>query len=337
MEIFGVLIIYIMPYLAGYVGKRITGQKEMSQIETYLTGFFLLFLAQGFVFSAGVFLGWSFDTTCTVMQYVQLGIQVIFLILAGINLLPSKRKQVKIEKLRKEERILLCCMLIVFILVVLKIFASKEGMRSDALLETVRTTLSTGTMFQYHPLTGQKLELGLITSKKIVTLPLYYAYLTKLTGMDPAVLLYDVLGVQTLVTVYFVSALLISRVCSQVKRKVFLFELFLGLLLLSGDYYKETLSYHLIYNGYLGMTISLGVILPYLLYLIYSWYMDETKDQIITWKNRILYLARMALCFMASFFITGLATGCLFLLLAMVVAGICCLLITLWEVKACRE
>ena len=337
MDILGVLLIFIMPYLAGYVCKEITRQKEMSQIETYLTGFFLLFLVQGLVFGAGVFAGRDFETACRFMNGAQGLIVVLFLVFGAIRLMPAHRGHIKREPFRKEEKILLGITLFLFALVLAKIFYSTEALRDDAVLETVRTTLSTGTMFQYQPLTGQKMELGMIISKKIITLPLYDAYLVNLTGIEPSVLLYDVLTVQTLVAVYLSTLLLVSRIYEKARRKSILFAMFLGMLLLSGDYFKETLSYHIVYNGYLGMTICMAVILPYLLFLLYSWYMEENREQAVSWKRRALYFFKIVLCFLTSIFITGIATGFLFLFLTLVVAGVCCLVITLMEVHACRE
>ena len=54
MGIIGVLFIFLLPLVAGSALNTILRQKETSQIETYLIGFFLLFFLQGVVFFPSV-------------------------------------------------------------------------------------------------------------------------------------------------------------------------------------------------------------------------------------------------------------------------------------------
>ena len=51
MNYIGIVLILILPMFAGTVFNIIFKQKETSQSETYLTGFFSLFLLQGVVFA----------------------------------------------------------------------------------------------------------------------------------------------------------------------------------------------------------------------------------------------------------------------------------------------
>ena len=91
------------------------------------------------------------------------------------------------------------------------------------------------------------------------------------------------------------------------------------------------------YQGYEGSTICFAVILPYLLYLSASWYKKELEEEKNTLKNRVMHLLNIALGLAFSVVITGLGTGFVFLFMAMVIAGICCLLRSIKEVRECRE
>ena len=116
-----------------------------------------------------------------------------------------------------------------------------------------------------------------------------------------------------------------------------MFWLVYGLLLLAGDYHTDTMAYRMLYRGYDGTTICFGVILPYLLYLIVSWYKLESGEETVTLGVRVMYVLKMLLGFAVSVVITGLGTGFVFLFMATVIAGICCLLKSIKEVRECRE
>ena len=79
------------------------------------------------------------------------------------------------------------------------------------------------------------------------------------------------------------------------------------------------------------------MILPYLLYLVISWYKQESGVEAVAPAVRVMYVLKMLLGLAVSVVVTGLGTGFVFLFMAMVIAGICCLLKSIKEVRACRE
>ena len=121
------------------------------------------------------------------------------------------------------------------------------------------------------------------------------------------------------------------------RGKMYVYWTVYGMLILAGDYHPDTLAYRLLYQGYEGITICFGVLMPYLLYLILSWYRDESDEESPTIKDRIGYVLKIALVFACSMVITGLGTGFLFLFLTGSVAAVCCLLKSIKEVRACKE
>jgi len=238
---------------------------------------------------------------------------------------------------RKKDKFLFAGMLAVFALLIVRMVLGMNILREDIVMETVNTTVSTGTMFVHHPLTGTVMDGGMIMSKKIVTLPLFYAVFVELFGIEAKIFLYLAVNVMVLVCSLYACALLLNKVTAVTRSKLYAYWLVYGLLLLSGDYHKSALTYRLLYQGYEGMTICFGVMMPYLLYLILSWYRSESAEEKMTVYARVTYLLKIALVFACSMVITGLGTGFLFLFMTGVVAAVCCLIKSIKEVRACRE
>lgn len=340
MDIIGAIFFMVLPFMAGYSCKSILRWKETNQIETYLIGFFFLFFLQALVLIPCVWLGKSLTQACSMMYILTLVLVVLFAgSLVTEFILKRKNTEAKPVKTvwRKADRAYYLLLILVFFLILLRMALGMDMLRDDIVLETVLTTQQSDSLFVTHPLTGRVMEGGMITSKKIVTLPLYFACVAQMTGLEADFLLYFVVGVMTLLASYYAHALLFSQVSNPTRGKMYIFWIVFGLLVLAGDYSSNTISYRLMYQGYEGSTICFAVILPYLLYLIASWYKKELEEEKNTLKNRVMHLLKIALGLAVSVVITGLGTGFVFLFMAMVIAGICCLLRSIKEVRECRE
>ena len=340
MYIIGAVLLFIMPYLAGRTCKGILRWKETNQIETYLIGFFFLFFLQAVVFIPFVWLGKSLSAAVEVLYILALLLVLLFVLCMGIDVMGRRKKGIEPvakQSWRKTDRACFFMMLMVFLLVLLRMALGVNLLREDIVLETVLTTIQSDSLYVTHPLTGQVMEAGMISSKKILTSPLFYAGVVQMTGVDTEIFLYFVMGVMTLVCSYYASALLFSQVSSNTRSKRYIFWIMMGLLILSGDYHSGVISYKLLYQGYEGNTICFAVILPYLLYLIVSWYRKESEEEKNTFGIRFMYLTKIVMAFAVSVLLTSLGSGFVFLFMAMVIAGICCLLKSIKEVRACRE
>ena len=340
MYIFGAILFMVLPYMAGYSCKSIFRWKETNQIETYLIGFFFLFFLQAVVFIPFVWLGKSLSDAVDVLYILALSLVVLFVLCMGIHVIGGRKKgtePVVKQPWRKTDRACFFMMLMVFLLVLLRMALGVNLLREDIVLETVLTTIQSDSLYVTHPLTGQVMEAGMISSKKILTSPLFYAGVVRMTGVDAETFLYFVMGVMTLLCSYYASALLFSQVSSNTRSKRYVFGIIMGLLILSGDYHSGLISYKLLYQGYEGNTICFAVILPYLLYLIVSWYRKESEEEKNTFGIRFMYLTKIVMAFAVSVLMTSLGCGLVFLFMAMVIAGICCLLKSIKEVRACRE
>ena len=341
MYIIGVILLFILPFAAGCACKGILRWKETNQIETYLIGFFFLFFLQGVVLVPCVFLNIDFVSACYMLLAVMGVVLILGLIMMAVSSIKGKAIEDNAGKRkaawRKKDKLLYIGMMLVFVLLVVRMVMGLHILRDDIVLETINTTVQTGTMFTHHPLTGMVMDGGMITSKKIVTLPLFYAVFVQMFGVEAIHFVYLVVSVLVLGCSYFACALMLNKVTVLSRSKMYAYWLVYGLLLLAGDYHKSTLAYRLLYQGYEGTTICFGVLMPYLLYVILSWYRSEGDEERITFATRLMYILKIALVFACSMVITGLGTGFLFLFMTGVVAAVCCLIKSIKEVRACRE
>jgi hypothetical protein len=329
-----IVALWITVYLSGMLLCKIGGEKETSQLWIHLTGFFFLFFCQGPIFFGGQLLGWSFSQCSCLLA------TVLFVVdLVGV-LLCRREIKAQTEKLRSYIRdgfprgryyALTAWLALGLILV---ISWQTVGNRLDAVVETVQRTLLTDTMNQYHPFTGDLLEQGVILSRKIVTLPFWYAALSRWTGLA-AVDTVWVLG--SILTTLF-SLMAFSELATQLFNHNFgrswLLVIFLELVYLTGDYATAASGYRQLFYGYAGETIVAAVMLPVVLTTLYRLWgkllkedFDENKDGLSWWGA----LVKLVLCLGASLFLTTAVWGIVMILMAVALFFLCLLIV--WLVK----
>lgn len=329
MDILGIIVILTLPYMAGYILKNILNMKETSQIETYLTGFFFVFLVQGLVFAVGFNgLHAGFSSICSAFTVAIICIAVLFAVIFTVNLIKlfkrGRHDDVYHAKWHRLDIAMMMLANLVILLIIIRVILLKDYIRTDLMLPTVRTTLSTNTIYEYNPITSRPFTMGLIGSKKIIALPIYYAYLCKAFGINETILLFIVLSLQTIMCTYFACLSFIIPILRN-RRSSIMFGFFLGILILSGDYFSGALGAKLLWNGYQGETIVGAVMLPYILYVVTAWYRQERGDYPyeVDKALRIKNIIKIVICALASLFITGLTSGLLLILIEVMVIGLC--------------
>lgn len=323
MNILGIFLIIILPFALGTVINFITRQKETNQIETYLIGFFSFFLLQGVIFSLHNFVHVPYELCCKLLTYSTYIIIGWFILLAVFGFKKYIIKDIKNLGIRKEEMLVFAIMVFAMAVVVLRIVSLYGYERDDMMLETVRVNVLTNTVNAYNPLTGRPYELGLIKSKKLVTMPLYYTYWCITYGIEARTLLYLVCTLQTYFCVFMATRCTMTAIV-KTKRKQFLCTFFVAVLLASGDYFKGAIGYKVLWNGYDGMTIIVAVMMAYIIYLVMDIYRLERGDYgDKTLGKRLIRILRIMLCLASTIFMSGLATGLLLLALCLLSMIVC--------------
>lgn len=327
MILLGVLFLMLVPFLMGIVINEIGRKRETNQIETYLSGFFFLFFVQGVVFFGGITFHLSFGQTVLAMSGISLLLSFL-----GVLLIIWKRKKYfeKITLFKEivrspQERGLCFSFLLILVAQIFSIVRFMPNVRDDIMLETVITTITTDTMYQYHPLTGALMELGMIGSKKIITLPLWYSYLSEVFQITPAITIYVFGTIFTLLLSYCAFGCVFHAFLLKNRHKVLMALNFLGLLYLAGDYYVMAMGYRQLYYGYTGEVICVSVMIPYLIYTMYH------KGQ-----NYFLIVIKVLLCLFASIFIAPLGTGAVHLILVVCVLLLIDFIIAVRRKRECK-
>lgn len=136
---------------------------------------------------------------------------------------------------------------------------------NDITVETVRTTLATGKIYEYSSLLGTKMEAGLPIFNKIEIVPLLYAVLCRDYGIDVITMTTYLAPLATFTANMFIMWEISEHVCEQQDRNLFMF--FHLVILVVGTYLPKTaipvtLGQPLLMQGYSGYAWAYGVVIP---------------------------------------------------------------------------
>ena len=321
----GIVLLWIVVYLSGILICKIAGEKETSQLWKHLIGFFFLVFCQGIAFFVGQLAGWSFQNTGWMLVVILVITSFLSLLFCRTELMENIKKMERFSLKKFSYGRHIALFFWIFIALIYVIISGSAGNRSDAMVETVQTTLLTDTMNQYHPFTRQPLELGMILSKKIITLPFWYAQLSVWTGLDGVATVWILGSFITLVVSFLAFAELGGLLFHRDFRKTWLLLVLMELLYLSGDYYVGSAGYRQLFYGYSGEVIVGSITIPCMLCLLYRFLGPYLRQDFPAEKEKISWwglLLEGGLLLSSCLFITSLAWGIVMVLMAIVLFAI---------------
>ena len=308
----GIVLLWMVVYLSGMLFCKISGEKETSQLWKHLIGFFVLLFCQGIVFFAGQLLGWKFGQAESILMVLFVALSLLSIVLCKKELLEElqKIKTFSFKNMKNGRYIGLLFWL--FLGIVWVVFTSTTGNRNDAMVETVQTTLMTDTMNQYHPFTKQPLDLGVVLSRKIITLPFWYSTLCLWTGMEVMDVVWGLGTLFTIIGSLLVFGELGGLLFFRDFKKTWLLLILLELLYLSGDYYIGAIGYRQLFYGYSGEVIVSGVLIPCIFCVLYRFFGPLLREDFPAEREKIsvwgLALS-LGLFVSVSFFLTSFVWG----------------------------
>ena len=316
---------WVIVYLSGMLFCKISGEKETSQLWKHLIGFFVLIFCQGVVFFGGQLLGWEFRKAETILNDLLILLCLLSLLLCRRELLEivQKAKKISLKDMKNGRYFALLFWLFIGMIVV--VFTGTTANRSDAMVETVQTTLMTNTMNQYHPFTGQPLELGVIMSRKIITLPFWYSTLCHWTGMEAMDVVWKLGTLITAGCSLLAFGELGGLLFFRNFKKTWLLLILMELLYLSGDYYTGAVGYRQLFYGYSGEVIVSTVLIPAVLCILYRFFGPLLREDFPVEKERISiwgFLLSMGLCVSSSLFLTSFGWGFFMVLLSVILFAV---------------
>ena len=321
----GIVLLWIVVYLSGMLFCKIIGGKGTNPMWKHLIGFFFLICCQGVFFFGGQLLQWSFHKTALIFSIFLFLVCCSAAFLCKKELMESWNEARRFKFKNMENGRYMALLFWLFIGIVFAVTFGTVVNRSDAIVETVQTTLMTDTMNEYHPFTRQPFELGVIMSKKIITLPFWYAMLSIWTGFDAVTTVWVVGTLLTMSCSLMAFAELGGLLFFRDFKKTWLLLIFMELMYLSGDYYIGSAGYRQFFYGYSGEVIVVTVLIPCIFCVLYRFLgpvlrgdFPKEKEK-IGWPGLVLSLG---LFVGSSFFLTSLAWGIVTVAIAVILFAI---------------
>lgn len=210
-------------------------------------------------------------------------------------------------------------MILLFLAIGLVVMLGTVTNRDDAVVETVLTTLMTDTMNVYHPFTREPLKIGIILSRKLITLPFWYSLLSIWTGLGAIDTVWTlgtlIIALGSLLAFAELGGLLFFRDF----KKTWLLVVLMELLYLSGDYYVKAAGYRQLFYGYSGEVIVATLVLPCVLSILYRFFGPYLRADFPLEQERISLwglITELALCMGCCFFLVPMVWGIYLVLIA---------------------
>lgn len=257
-------LFFIIPYLAGNVYGLIFRKKDMGILSTYLSGMAIMYALLTTL--QLVIIKFKFDFAKVTKIY---HILLLFCIGAGIVCFCvrlCKDRAVKWDAVISKKSIWILGLIL--LQGILYIGLKNPYFEQNALLETARVTLETGTIYQYNAFTGMEAQAGFPLANKLIFLPILYAYISVVSGVEPALLFNFVMPTVTFLSFYMVMLLWVQRIAKERKQNWELLLLLLVWIVQVGDGFSHSTSFRVLHSGYTGEAIFFGVLLTYALYQI---------------------------------------------------------------------
>ena len=259
-----ILLFIIVPYLTGNVYGFVFRKKEMGIVSTYLAGMAVIYALLTMVQLVVIKFKFNFNEVTRIYNIVF----IVCIVLGVLGLVMRLVKQKAIHWDIQLSKKSLWIFGMILLQGILYIGFKTPYFEDNALLETARVTLDTGSVYEYNAFTGMKVKAGFPLSNKLMFLPMLYAYVSAFSGMDLAIMFNFVMPTVTFLSFYLLMVLWVQKLSKESGKK---WELWLFLIVwivqVSGGFNHSTV-FRVLHSGYTGEAIFFGVLFLYMLYSI---------------------------------------------------------------------
>lgn len=172
------------------------------------------------------------------------------------------------EKLSRKEKVILA---LFGILVLSQMLFAASGtwvyLRGDMTVETVGSFLETDAVYGVNPMTGAAYQGGIPMRLKVLCLPTLYGILSRITGICPEYLVWQIIPVFTILFAYAAYSSLAVSLFPEEREKRLLFLVIVAVLIWIGTYRYGMDGFGLLYSGWRGVTLRNMILIPYVLSL----------------------------------------------------------------------
>lgn len=279
----GILIglVLVVPYILGMIPVSHMKQLQKTPAMAYACGWFVSFSIFELIAIPFILLEWSFTALVWIFTLITAALMVLSLWKGRKTLTELSRKS--IEAFRDSKGIVRCGWAVVFILIGLQLLAAVfleyyDG--DDAYY--IATAVMTGTfdtMYLRDNYTGYIYPLDI--RHALSPTPIYQAWLSRLSGIHPAIIAHSVLSVVWLVFMYCIYGQLANRLFPKKKEYRPLFMIFIIIWFSFGNISIYTAETFAMTRTWQGKGLMAGVVVP-ALFLCLLYLMDK-KPKAGTW------------------------------------------------------
>ena len=271
-----IIFFVFVPLLAGRPVRKILDYTGQGILDTYLSGVLTLFIISGALQVLLLKLKRPFSDYEKIYPLLLALLCAIGLALFVIDVRGEKKEQSRKERFMgvcrtlfqsRESQIFGFLTFAVVLLCILRIFTETPDIRGDFTLETMRTTLSTNTIYQYDSFTGMVIEEGMPIRQQVLTLPFFLAFLSHVFRVEETLLLYRIFPCFVLVLALLVYGRWGGILFPSQRQKQIGFLLVVSVMLLAGDYTDMAPGTLLLHQGFTGNGVCAGFVIPYAIYL----------------------------------------------------------------------
>lgn len=265
LTIIGLILLFMfVPYLVGNIYSFVFRKKEMGIVSTYLAGMAVVYALLTVLQFAIIKLKFNFAEVTRVYN-------ILFIVCAVLGVAALVLRGIKDKALRWDVEVSKKSIWIFGMILlqgILYIGLKNPYFEDNALLETARVTLETGTVYEYNAFTGIKAQAGFPLSNKLMFLPMLYAYVSAFSGVDLALMFNFVMPAVTFISFYMVMLLWVQKLSKDCGQKWELWMFLLVWIVQVGDGFNHSTAFRVLHSGYTGEAIFFGVLFTYALYAI---------------------------------------------------------------------
>ena len=265
------IMIVMLPTIIG-AGVMTVVYRKQQQIQvifsdSYLLGFLLCIGCGELAHSAGMFGKLTLTKTGFLLSILLLVVTVVSFFISLYGYLKNKGRYPLRMVGESVTPVLPLVFIALFLVQVLFLYCMKPLVTAgDITLETVQSFLAQDGIYQVMPLTGMVSEQGMPLRYKILCLPTIYAIFSKGFGVEPELLVCNIVPIMVLGAAYLAYYRLSGTLFGEKKlRRRFWFLLVVAFLFTFSDGAVFWDGYSALHGGYMGVAIRNLVLVPYTL------------------------------------------------------------------------
>lgn len=259
-----ITLFFCIPFMTGNIYALIFRKKTQGIATAYLSGLAIVYA--GLLVLQMIFVKFKFDFCAAERVY-----HIYFLLLSAVGMVCLIIRGV-IKQAPKADIVWSKKAWWIYALIALQgllyIGLKNPYFENNSLWELAKITMQTGTIYEYNAFSGLQTIAGFPLSNKLMFLPVLYAYISSVFGVNVAWIVNYIMPIVTFVSFYLIMILWLQKLAEEEKTKWTRLLVSLICVLQVGDAWSHSTAFRILHTGYTGEAIFFGVLFAYCLYEI---------------------------------------------------------------------